>query len=286
MSASSSASQPASPAASRPYSHEHEHEHEQGSGRSRKPWLVLLAAVVVALITARLGWWQLDRAAQKNALHAAMAQQQALPPLGLAELARDEAGAAEQYHRAVRLQGAWLPQQTVYLENRQMNARVGFYAITPLLLTDGTAVLVQRGWWPRDLLDRSKVLAPAAPAGPVQLLGRIAPSPSRLYEFDAQAQGVIRQNLEVSAFASERNLPLRPLTVVQLDAQPAPNDGLMREWPQPASDVHKHYGYAFQWFSLSLLSLGLYLWFQWWRPRRASRTALAAQSPGPPHDQA
>jgi surfeit locus 1 family protein len=35
--------------------------------------------------------------------------------------------------------------------------------------------------------------------------------------------------------------------------------------------VHKHYGYAFQWFSLSLLTVGLYVWFQLIQPRR--RTA-------------
>jgi surfeit locus 1 family protein len=32
--------------------------------------------------------------------------------------------------------------------------------------------------------------------------------------------------------------------------------------------VHKHYGYAFQWFALSALTCGLYAWFQLIRPRR------------------
>ena len=36
-----------------------------------------------------------------------------------------------------------------------------------------------------------------------------------------------------------------------------------------AAGVHKHYGYAFQWFALSALILGLYVWFQLIRPRRA-----------------
>ena len=34
-----------------------------------------------------------------------------------------------------------------------------------------------------------------------------------------------------------------------------------------ALGVEKHYGYAFQWFAMSALVLGLYLWFQWLRPR-------------------
>jgi surfeit locus 1 family protein len=175
---------------------------------------------------------------------------------------------------------------TVYLENRQMQSRPGFFVVTPLQLDDGTAVLVQRGWQPRDLMDRTRVVPPPTPAGLVQVSGRIAPPPARLYEFEGQAQGPIRQNLDVQAFGQEWRLRLRPLSLLQLDEQldgqlngqlkkPSPNaapssapDGLLRDWLAPASGVHKHYGYAFQWFALAALILGLYVWFQLIRPRR------------------
>jgi surfeit locus 1 family protein len=42
---------------------------------------------------------------------------------------------------------------------------------------------------------------------------------------------------------------------------------LLREWPQAATGVEKHYGYAFQWFGLALLIALLYVWFQIVRPR-------------------
>ena len=38
--------------------------------------------------------------------------------------------------------------------------------------------------------------------------------------------------------------------------------------PRPAVDVHKHYGYAFQWFALAGLITILYVWFQLVRPAR------------------
>ena len=234
-------------------------------------WVVLLAALMATALTARLGVWQLDRAAQKNALQSALESRRALPPLAAAELARDAAGAAAQQHRAVTLQGQWLAASTVYLDNRQMNGRPGFYALTPLRLDDGSAVLVQRGWLPRDAADRTRIAAAAPPPGRVQVQGRIALAPPRLYEFDAAASGPIRQNLDLDAYARETALPLRPLTVVQEDGQPPVGDGLLRQWPRPAADVHKHYGYAFQWFALSALILGLYVWFQLIRPRRARR---------------
>jgi surfeit locus 1 family protein len=48
-------------------------------------------------------------------------------------------------------------------------------------------------------------------------------------------------------------------------------DGLLRDWPAPDAGLQKHYGYAFQWFALSALILGLYVWFQLIRPRRQAR---------------
>ena len=42
----------------------------------------------------------------------------------------------------------------------------------------------------------------------------------------------------------------------------------------PAADVHKHYGYAFQWFALCALIVGLYVWFQLIRPRRRAAPRL------------
>ena len=239
--------------------------------------IVLLAAIAAAALTARLGLWQLDRAAQKTTLQQVLQQQRALPPLPQNRLARKPDELPAQLHRSVRLHGHWLALHTVYLENRQMNGQPGFYAVTPLQLDDGSAVLVQRGWVPRDLMDRTRVVAPLPPDGMVQVVGRIAPGPARLYEFDGAASGAIRQNLDVAGFARETGLPLRPLAVVQEDDAAAasnPSDGLSRQWPQPATGVEKHHGYAFQWFALCALIIGLYVWFQLIRParQRASST--------------
>jgi surfeit locus 1 family protein len=242
---------------------------------NRRGATVLVAAMLSAALTARLGWWQLDRAAQKNQLQAAMDSRRALPPLAPADLAVDLTAAAGQHHRAIVLLGQWVAEQTIYLENRQMKGVPGFYAVTPLRLDDGTAVLVQRGWLPRDQADRTRIVAAPPPAGRVQVQGFIAPAPGRLYEFDAAASGAIRQNLDLDAFARESKLRLRPLSVQQQDDTSQPTDGLMRQWPAPASGVHKHYGYAFQWFALSALILGLYVWFQLLRPRSLSAVTRA-----------
>jgi surfeit locus 1 family protein len=241
------------------------------NGRARSV-VVLVAALAAAAITARLGVWQLSRAAEKEAVQASLDSRGAAPPLAAGELARSAQDASAQHHRRISLQGRWVGGRTVYLDNRPMDGRAGFYVVTPLALPDGDAVLVQRGWVPRDATDRSRVPEVATPEGVVQVEGRIAPPPSRLFELGAEGQGAIRQNLDLDAFGRETGLRLRPLSVQQTDAAGAPTDGLLRRWPAPAVDVHKHYGYAFQWFALASLITGLYVWFQLVRPRLRRRT--------------
>ena len=228
--------------------------------------IVLLAALTGALGTARLGVWQLDRAAQKTALHEALLARGSLPPLDAAALARTPEAAQEQLHRRVQLEGRWLAAQSIYLDNRQMNGRPGFFLVTPLLIAPGDAVLVQRGWLPRNSRDREQLAPVDTPNGAVRIEGRIAPGLARLYEFEGAASGPIRQNLDVTAYARETGQALRPVVIVQLDGAA---DGLQRQWTPAVLDVSTHHGYALQWFSLSALITGLYVWFQLIRPRRS-----------------
>jgi len=230
--------------------------------------VVLIAALLGVAVTARLGSWQLSRAGQKQALQRSLDERAALPELSPAALARTEDEAAAQHHRRVRLRGQWIAEHTVFLDNRQMNGRPGFFVVTPLRLNgSNAAVLVQRGWVPRDAADRQRVPPISSPSGEIVVAGRMAPPPARLYEFSAATSGAIRQNLDLTAYSRETGLSLAPLSVVQDEATAGVDDGLSRQWPRPAVDVHKHYGYAFQWFALCALMAGLYVWFQLIRPR-------------------
>ena len=242
------------------------------AARRWRSWVVFGAALSCVAITARLGAWQLDRAAQKQALQAAQDARSTMPAIEAGTLARTPEQALEQHYRPARLQGRWLPELTVFLDNRQMRGRPGFFVVTPLLLLNQKeAVLVQRGWAARDQRERTRLPAVPLPAGIVDVAGSIAPPPSRLYEFSALSSGPIRQNLDLVAFSREAGLPLRPLSILQSDSPAAAGDGLMRQWSPPAIDVHKHYGYAFQWFALAALMTGLYVWFQLIRPRLRRR---------------
>ena len=238
--------------------------------------LILVATILGVAVTANLGAWQLRRAAQKVALQDALESRSSLGVLAASDLARDAAQAEAQHYRRVHLRGRWVAARSVFLDNRQMAGRVGFYLVTPLQLEDRPeAVLVQRGWVPRDQRDRTLLPAVPNPGGVVEVDGLIAPPPARLYEFAPSTGGVIRQNLDLGEFGLETGLALAPLSVLEATEQSgspgSAGDGLLRQWPRPAVDVQKHYGYAFQWFAMAALMAGLYVWFQLVRPWRRPR---------------
>jgi surfeit locus 1 family protein len=221
-------------------------------------------------VTFSLGLWQWGRAHEKLALQAALQAREALPALGGDALSASPRS-PDLMHRLVVLRGQWVVDRTVFLDNRQMNGRVGFYVVTPLRLSSALAsdpaavVLVQRGWVPRNFNDRQQLPAITTPSGEVTVMGRIAPAPSKLYDFDGAATGAIRQNLDLPALRAETGLALVDGSVQQTGAA---SDGLLRDWPVPASSADKNYGYAFQWWALCGVIFILYVWFQFIVPRR------------------
>ncbi len=228
----------------------------------RKLLLLSLVAAFFATLGIYLGFWQLDRAAQKEALQSAMEQQANKPPLAL-HVFLNLKDVNEVLHQRVLLSGSWIAQSTVYLDNRQMDGKVGFFVLTPMRLEGSDkVVMVQRGWAQRNFEQRETVPVVETPSGLVQIEGTIALAPSKLYEPGQSAKGLIRQNLDLEAYRSETGLYLLSLTVRQTGL---PSEGLRRDWPAVNFGIDKHYGYAFQWFVLSAVVIALYLWFQIFR---------------------
>jgi surfeit locus 1 family protein len=231
--------------------------------------LIALAALAGILLTANLGIWQWGRGQQRTALHDMMLARQNAPAVSADQLLAAREGDERLLHRPVVLRGQWLPERTVFLDNRQMNGAPGFYVVTPLRLEGSQAVvLVQRGWAPRNFTRREQLPVVQTPAGTVEVRGRLAPPPAKLYAFDTEETGPIRQNLDLARFRAETGLALQPLSVQQTG--PA-SEGLLRQWPQAGSGAEKNYGYAFQWWAIAALIAILYVWFQLVLPRRQAR---------------
>ncbi len=194
-------------------------------------------------LTLALGFWQLDRAAQKEKLSV---ERQNVQP--------------------IRLSGQWVASQTLYVDNRQMNAKQGFFVVTPFFTSSSEYVLVQRGWIPRDFMDRKKLASIETPSDEVTIEARQMPDPTPPAVFAKEAASEHPIVASIDLVALDKALPDKTYKgmVQQVGAA---SEGLKRDWYEPASGVEKHYGYAFQWFAMCAVLAGLYLWFQWIKPR-------------------
>jgi surfeit locus 1 family protein len=267
---------------------------------ARRSWVVL-AAVLAMAATAWLGAWQLRRAATKEALTQSIldkSSQEVLVDIAQAAINIGANGTASTptiaplLQRRVNIQGRWLHDHTVFLDNRYMDDRVGFYVVTPLQLLQAptnTVVWVQRGWVPRNALDRNALPQLPQEQGAVAVQGRLVESVSRVYALGDETSA--RASLAARASWIWQNLPqtslgntvtVLPFAVLQtapetMAASPnlaantttaSPASHLRREWPAPDSGVARHYGYAFQWFAMCTGIACLFIWFQLIAPRR------------------
>ena len=233
--------------------------------RSGRWWFLLLVTLCVSGLTFRLGIWQLGRAEQKEAIYDQQQAQMQLPALGNADMLAAP-GATSDLYRPVQLQGQWAADFTVYLDNRSHQGQPGFLVLTPLCLQGTSCVLVIRGWAPRDWVDSAKLPPVSTPTGQVEVSGwRVSP-PSHMMELGpsssetlaSTAFQTLRQNIDVDAYARETGL--RMVSTVQQLGEPA--QGLIRQPPNILLGSDKNKAYAAQWFALSALCLGLFIWFQ------------------------
>jgi len=239
--------------------------------RAMKSSLRLTLAIGAALagiaVTLALGNWQLRRAAEKIASERAWSAAQASAPVNLRG-ASDFAAVAVDLPRRVQVRGRFEHERTVWLDNRALAGRAGFFVVTPLRV-EGTEVhlLVNRGWAPRDPAERARLPAIGRPGGVVEIEGMAVQGAPRLLQFTDAHDGPIWQNLDVETLQTELGAPLAPFVLQQTSTL---DDALDRHWTPPASGVDRHRGYAFQWFSLAALLSVITVGIAWRALRRRS----------------
>jgi surfeit locus 1 family protein len=104
----------------------------------RRDWILIIIIALSSLICIRLGFWQLSRLQQRMDRNASITDQldASVRPFSLSE---------NDYQR-VTIEGEYLHDHEILLQNRSLNEVAGFHVITPLRLKDGSVVLVDRGW--------------------------------------------------------------------------------------------------------------------------------------------
>ena len=227
-------------------------------------WLGLLAsALLVAATCVRLGIWQLDRLEQRRAFNAHYLAMTSAAPLELTSAAQPDLTTME--YRAVTVTGTFDFAHQVALRNRYHGSEYGYHLLTPLILADGTAVLVERGWIPAE--------------------GNAEPSDWRKYDQPGQQQtisGIIRlgqtkpdvggvpdptltpgqERLDFWNIVNLERISLQiPNQLAPVFIQPNPDEAVTQPpYPYQATieiTEGPHFGYALQWFTFaSILFFG------------------------------
>src|SRR5690606_30103296 len=223
----------------------------------RNRWIPLIAVLIVMAIGISAGQWQMRRAAEKEAIAQRIEERLAMPAM---KIGAATVSPQEVEYRKILVAGEFLPQWTIYLDNRPHNGVAGFYVAMPMRIAGSDHhVLVLRGWAPRDPADRFRVPAVETPDGLVEVEGVARQRTGQLLQLGEPPPlepGSIVLNLDVEAFAHASGLAMQPIVIEQTSDAP---DRLLRDWPQPSAGVEKHLGYAFQWYGLAATALIFYL---------------------------
>lgn len=231
-----------------------------GSFEFRPPSLLPnLAAGFFLVLLIGLGFWQLNRAEQKEAMIDDYEGD-------LTDLAQDLGlfrGSTEfTDFQPVYATGRFEADKVVFLDNQVHRGVPGYQVLVPFApQTGGAHLLVNLGWVPQTG-DRAVLPRVTVPEGPVELEGRLKRPPEKVFRLgpdDPAAAGGpwVVQALEIDPIGARIGLDLEPF-VVLLD--PDAPYGLVREW-RPARQMTpmKHRSYAFQWFALALALVMIYV---------------------------
>lgn len=211
----------------------------------RPAWAVgTLVAVVTVALFVRLGIWQLDRFAERRALNVRAAAGLVAPAAPLEDVLAD-AGDVE--YRRVRARGTFDPRAEALLTPRARAGQPGFGVVTPLLLADGSALLVDRGWVP-FALDTPPVAEAPPPTGEVDVTGFLRRTSSAA-RWSPRDGGPVRQTSAVDPDLLAPQIGADVVDAWYLAAQEGAAAGaLPRPVEDPPLDEGPHRSYAAQWF--------------------------------------
>jgi surfeit locus 1 family protein len=200
------------------------------------------------------GFWQLDRADQKQILLRQQSQAQTKQAFIITDTV--------DYHQDMRyarvtLTGKYDQGRQFLIDNQVLNRRAGYFVMTPFLPErQQISVLVNRGWVPANL-DRSILPELSIQNINVTLSGRINNFPSvgiKLAGAEMPGQGwpSLVQLVDSQQLANKLKYPLHNFQV-QLSEHMA--DGYQRNWKSAMTRMppEKHIAYAMQWFSFALV---------------------------------
>lgn len=222
-------------------------------------WILLsLFTIVVAGLCVRLGIWQLHRLEERRAYNAEVTAGLAQPTTTAADLfARAGADPTALAYRRAEATGTYDASHEVLLYGRALDGEPGNHVLTPLVLSGGGVLMVDRGWVP-IALDTPPVPDAAPPSGTATVTGVLQPGAegdSAEIERDPSGRLLTVREIDLGALADEIGAKVEPLFLL-LETQSPPQPGaLPRPAPLPELTEGPHLSYAIQWFTFATIAL-------------------------------
>lgn len=219
-------------------------------------WLAFhVLVVLLVILMVNLGFWQLRRYQTKHEANLRVQERATVPAVDPRALAgAPVAGPDGTEWRIVLARGRYDADAQVAVRNRSFQGTGGLHLVTPLVLDDGTAVLVNRGWIPVE----SAGAPPVPPDGEVTVQGRVRGTQERgdIGPRDP-AEGTLTQmaRVDVARIQQQVPYPLLPFYVELAGQEPPPVGRFPLVLPDPAFDDGPHLSYMAQWWIFSVCAV-------------------------------
>ncbi|MFI9582923.1 SURF1 family protein [Streptomyces sp. NPDC052236] len=244
-----------------------------------RQWVSLtLIALVLIPTMVELGFWQLHRHERRVEQNSLISRNLKAKPLPMTEATSPgHTVPRADYWRQVTATGVYDTAGEVVVRRRtSADDRIGFHVLTPLILADGRAVLVNRGWVPAAADQRSFPAVPAPPKGTVTVTGRLKADETTSASGIKDLSGLPpRQVMLISSAQQAKSLGRTVLGGYLEQSAPEPAGGAPELIPEPDHEsIGAHMAYAVQWWLFTAaVPVG---WVVLVRRERSDRRAAAA----------
>ena len=220
-----------------------------------------LAVLVLAGVCVQLGRWQFHRLDERKARNEVTRTNLAAAPAPIDQIVGQDGVVGDQHAwRTAVVTGRYDASKQIVLRYRNVDDSPGFEIVTPLMLPDGKAVLVDRGFLPRQGAELAPLKIPAVPAGEVTITGRLQRSERGGHTSGGTPDDGTARLINGPDFAKALSLDLYD-GYLTIDKQEPANDPAFGAFPGPEIDDGPHFFYGLQWFFFALLALGGLVYF-------------------------
>ena len=223
------------------------------------PLVASIVTLIAIAILVKLGFWQLDRAHQKQQLFADFAQARNLQARPLAQ--RLSSTTQLTRFELVSITGRFDTQRYFLIDNQMVDGHPGYYVIALLKSQQLSERLPVNLGWIKAPRSRTEIPTVELPQQELTLEGlvRIPQANqfiSQVFEEQQTAWPKRVQEFIPPTISEYTGIELKPYELLLVSPQ---LKGFRQQWKPQVMEPAKHQAYAVQWFSLAIACLVVYL---------------------------